>query len=84
VKYVEKSVPISSSRGIPVTWTVAALTSVMVPSEVIVTSGSSDASISERSYDRAGSAGIAVSGGPSTPVRNRSTPRPFEQYHEPV
>jgi phage terminase Nu1 subunit (DNA packaging protein) len=50
VKYVEKSVPISSSRGTPVTWTVAAFTSVIAPSGLIVTRGSSEASISERLY----------------------------------
>ena len=42
--------PISCSFGTPVTLTAASLASVIFPSALMVTSGSSDASISERTY----------------------------------
>ncbi len=50
MKYREKFVPISSFRGTPVTRTVASFTSLIVPSGLIVTSGSRLASIRLRLY----------------------------------
>jgi hypothetical protein len=47
---LEKSVPISFSREMPVTLIEPSLTSVILPSGLMVTSGSSEASIRLRAY----------------------------------
>jgi len=53
VKQSEKAVPISSSRGIPVTLTVASLASVILPSGLIATNESKLDSIMPRAASKA-------------------------------